>query len=135
MRIVIEANSAEIVEVLSHKEVLIHLFSELKAEGPTADDEEITNDDFVTSMSQNPASKTTYDEIESCNNDLVLIRKYRLQNGWTQTQLAERLGLTKGAIGMWETGERKPNVIMLKKLAQLLGCTTDDLLKDISIEN
>lgn len=66
---------------------------------------------------------------------MIALKEYRLKKGWTQFQLAEHLGLSKGAIGMWETGERKPNIIMLKKLAQLFGCTTDDLLKDISTEN
>lgn len=66
---------------------------------------------------------------------MIALKEYRLKKGWTQVQLAEHLGLSKGAIGMWENGERKPNIIMLKKLAQIFGCTTDDLLKDISTEN
>ncbi|GEM_PF-612257 len=118
MRIVIEASSDEILELLSHKEGLIHLFNDLKVEEATADDGE-----------------TTYDEIEECNNNLISIRKYRLQKGWTQGQLAEKLYVVPTAVGMWETGKRKPDIITLKKLAQIFNCTTDDLLKDISTEN
>lgn len=66
---------------------------------------------------------------------MTALKEYREKNGWTQTQLAERLKVSQSTIGMWETGERKPNIIMLKKLAQIFGCTTDDLLKDISTEN
>ncbi len=63
------------------------------------------------------------------------LREYRLNVGWTQAQVAEHLGVQPSAVTMWETGERKPNIVTLKKLAQLFGCTTDDLLKDISTEN
>lgn len=63
------------------------------------------------------------------------LREYRLNVGLTQAQVAEHLGVQPSAVTMWETGERKPNIITLKKLAQLFNCTTDELLKDISIEN
>lgn len=62
------------------------------------------------------------------------LREYRLNVGWTQAQVAEHLGVQPSAVTMWETGERKPNIVTLKKLAQLFGCTTDDLLKDVSTE-
>ena len=59
------------------------------------------------------------------------LREYRLKVGWTQAQVAEQLGVRPSAVTMWETGERKPNIIMLKRLADLFDCTTDELLKDI----
>ena len=59
------------------------------------------------------------------------LREYRLNFGWTQAQVAEHLGVQPSAVTMWETGVRKPNIVTLKKLAQLFGCTTDELLKDI----
>lgn len=31
-------------------------------------------------------------------------------------------------ISMWETGDRNPSISMLKKLAEVLGCTADKLL-------
>lgn len=46
-----------------------------------------------------------------------------------QKDIAEKLGIAKSTVSMWETGDRKPNVIMLKKLSELLGCTTDELLE------
>ena len=62
------------------------------------------------------------------------LKEFRLGAGWTQAQVAEYLGVRPSAVTMWETGERKPNIVTLKKLAQLFGCTTDDLLKDVSTE-
>lgn len=59
------------------------------------------------------------------------LREHRLKAGWTQAQVAEHLGVQPSAVTMWETGERKPNIIMLKRLAELFNCTTDELLKDV----
>ena len=63
------------------------------------------------------------------------LREHRLKVGWTQAQVAEQLGVQPSAVTMWETGERKPNIIVLKRLADLFGCTTDELLKDIDVKN
>lgn len=65
---------------------------------------------------------------------MIALKEYRLKALLTQEELAKKLGVTDGAITMWETGKRKPNIIMLKKLAVIFHCTTDDLLKDIKIE-
>lgn len=62
------------------------------------------------------------------------IRFYREQLGLTQKQLAERLGVTPSAITMWESGERKPDIVMLKRLAAAFNCTTDELLETINIK-
>lgn len=45
--------------------------------------------------------------------------------------LAEKLGVGKTTISMWETGERKPDIITLKKLSEIFDCTTDALLETI----
>lgn len=62
---------------------------------------------------------------------MKFLREKRMEAGWTQAQVAEQLGVRPSAVTMWETGERKPNIIMLKRLADLFDCTTDELLKDI----
>lgn len=65
---------------------------------------------------------------------MIAIRKYRRQMGLTQAGLAEILGVSQSTVGMWETGERKPDIIMLKKLTGILGCTADDLLEPIVVK-
>lgn len=65
---------------------------------------------------------------------MVAIRKYREQLGISQEALAGMCGVVKSAVSMWETGDRKPDIIMLKKLSGILGCTTDELLEPISTE-
>ena len=62
------------------------------------------------------------------------IKKHRERMGWTQGDLAGRCGVGKSTVSMWETGERKPDIIMLKKLALIFGCTADDLLASIDTE-
>lgn len=64
---------------------------------------------------------------------MTALYDYRHKAGMTQEQLAEKLGVTPSCITMWETGNRKPDIINLKKLARILGCTTDELLEPIEI--
>lgn len=66
---------------------------------------------------------------------MIAIRKYRKQMKWTQSFLAKQLGTSTSTIGMWESGERRPSINMLKKIAKILQCTTDDLLETIDIDN
>ncbi len=48
--------------------------------------------------------------------------------GWTQDQLAERLGVTAQAVSKWENDQSCPDITMLPKLADLFNTTTDALL-------
>jgi DNA-binding XRE family transcriptional regulator len=64
---------------------------------------------------------------------LIAIRQYREKKGWTQEDVANRVGVAKTTVSMWETGDRKPDIITLKKLASIFECTTDDLLVPIEV--
>lgn len=57
-----------------------------------------------------------------------IISKLRYEKGYSQIELAEKIGVTKGAIGMYETDKRKPNYDILVQLADLFNVTTDYLL-------
>lgn len=65
---------------------------------------------------------------------MLEIKKYRERMDWKQSELAEKCGVAKSTISMWETGERKPDIIKLKKLAYLFKCTTDELLESIDCD-
>ena len=65
---------------------------------------------------------------------MTAIKQHRERKGWTQGELAERCGVVKSAVSMWETGERKPDIVMLKRLAIIFGCTADELLASIPVE-
>lgn len=47
------------------------------------------------------------------------IRQERIKRGWTEREVAERLGITKGALHNIETGHRKPSYDVLVKLENL----------------
>lgn len=56
------------------------------------------------------------------------IRALRKQAGWKQAELAERLGISASAIGMYENNRRMPPRSILLKLSDMFDVTTDYLL-------
>ena len=62
--------------------------------------------------------------------DEMNLLELRKQNNLTQKELAEKLNVGSNTISQYELGKRLPNAIMLKKIANVLNCTVDDLLKE-----
>ena len=56
------------------------------------------------------------------------IRFYRMEQGWTQNQLAEIVGTHANTISRWETGVDIANLADLCKLADALGVSLTTLL-------
>jgi len=56
------------------------------------------------------------------------IKQKRLEKNLTQEQLGIRAGLRPNHISMIETGRKVPTVKTLKKLANALDCTIDELI-------
>ena len=52
----------------------------------------------------------------------------RKENGYSQDQLAERLGLSRQAVSKWERGEANPDTDNLIALAKLYHISLDELL-------
>lgn len=46
----------------------------------------------------------------------------------TQKDVAERLGVNRTTISMWETGAALPRADLLTRIAALYRCTVDELL-------
>ena len=59
------------------------------------------------------------------NNIADKIKTLRKAKGLTQEQFAERIGLTRGAIGGYETGRRNPRLPDLQKIADFFGVGLD----------
>lgn len=53
---------------------------------------------------------------------------YRKAKGFTQEELAEKLGVTPQAVSKWENDVSCPDIALLAPLARLLGVTVDELL-------
>lgn len=47
----------------------------------------------------------------------------------TQEELAKRINVTQGAVAQWESGRTRPRSDTLVRLADILGCTVDELLR------
>lgn len=58
------------------------------------------------------------------------VRTLRLGRGWTQAELAERLGITSQAVTFWERGHNTPRPSTLQQVAAIFGTTVDALLGD-----
>lgn len=56
------------------------------------------------------------------------IRSYRKGLGLTQEQLAERLGITLGAVSKWERGSSEPDLSYIMDLAELFHVSVDALI-------
>ena len=57
------------------------------------------------------------------------IKTLREKAGLKQVDLARKLNVGQSAVAMWETGLVMPRTDKLPKLAEILGCTIDELLK------
>ena len=57
------------------------------------------------------------------------LRRIRKQERLTMKHLADLSGVSESAIGMYETGKRKPSFEVLLRLSEALGCTVDELVR------
>ena len=55
------------------------------------------------------------------------IRARRQERGWTQFELALRVGVQPPAVYLWERGRRRPQAPQLRKLGQVFGCCSDEI--------
>lgn len=59
-----------------------------------------------------------------------MIKALRDGKGWSQRDLAQRVGVTDAYVAMLETGKRKnPSLTILKRLAKALGVPVTELLE------
>ena len=56
------------------------------------------------------------------------IRKMRIKKKLTQQQLAEKLGVKRTTVTLWESGKNKPRVDTLIELAKVFKCGVNSLI-------
>ena len=56
------------------------------------------------------------------------IKQFRLKNKLTQQQLADLMDVTRQAVTRWESGTVEPSTENLISLAQIFGCSVDELI-------
>ena len=57
------------------------------------------------------------------------LQALRRQRGWSQAELARRVGVAKNTITRLEIGNRQPSVDLLERLARVLRVSLADLLE------
>ena len=58
--------------------------------------------------------------------NLIMLRKL---NGYSQEQIAEKIGISRQAYAKWESGATIPDIDRAAQLAQVYGVTLDSLMK------
>lgn len=58
------------------------------------------------------------------------IAQLRRKNGWSQEELADKMGVSRQAVSKWESGQTMPDLERILRLSSLFGVTIDYLLKD-----
>ena len=54
----------------------------------------------------------------------------RKKAGWSQEELAEKLGVSRQSVSKWEGAQSIPDMNKILQLSELFGVSTDYLLKD-----
>lgn len=64
--------------------------------------------------------------------ELNNLKIFRKKNGYTQEQIAEKIGVSRQAIAKWENGDAMPDVENIIALADLYEVTVDSLVRNIA---
>ena len=58
------------------------------------------------------------------------LKSLRLDQGWTQTELSERLGVSRQSVHAIETGKHDPSLPLAFRVANLFGMTIEDVFEN-----
>ncbi len=62
---------------------------------------------------------------------MTLFRRHRLAKGFTQEQLASKVGVDQSAVSLWETGGAMPSPGFIPKIARVFGIDPLELTRVI----
>lgn len=57
------------------------------------------------------------------------LKEYRMKNGLTQSELAEKLSVSQNAVSQYENGKRNPPISSISGFAKAMGVTVADLVQ------
>lgn len=59
----------------------------------------------------------------------AFLSELRREHGYTQQEIADKLGISNRTLSAWETDKRYPDILLLPALAELYGVTADEILR------
>lgn len=59
---------------------------------------------------------------------MMRVKELRKSRGFSQSELANKLGVSRTTVTMWESSGQCPRLETAVRVASVLGCTIDDLL-------
>lgn len=84
---------------------------------------------FPTTRKAAEKAGDTYSSQENRNSQFpTRLRRLREKASISQKALADRLGISKSTLGLWETGDTLPDAKMVSELADFFGVSSDYLL-------
>lgn len=60
------------------------------------------------------------------------LKSLRKAKGWTQQELADRMGIKRAALGAYEEGRSEPRLANVLAMADLLGVSTDAMMRGVN---
>lgn len=82
-----------------------------------------TGEELAAEDARDPEVAAELARTSVANQLAILIIRYRVEQGLTQTALARQLGLQQPAVARLEAGDHEPSVATLARLANKLGIT------------
>lgn len=64
--------------------------------------------------------------------DFNNLKIFRKKNGFTQEQIAEKIGVSRQAVAKWERGDALPDIENIIALADVYGVTIDSLVRNVA---
>ena len=65
-------------------------------------------------------------------NNMILskrLKEEREKRGWSQTDLADKIHVSRQSVSKWETGKNYPSIEIIIELSDLFGITVDEMLR------
>lgn len=57
------------------------------------------------------------------------LKNEREKKGWSQTDLADKIHVSRQSVSKWETGKNYPSIEIIIELSDLFGITIDEMLR------
>ena len=60
----------------------------------------------------------------------MFLKDKRLELGLSQSDIAEKVGVSQNTVSVWEKGISFPRIDKVKKLATLFGCSVAEIMEN-----